>query len=61
VTITSVNGHKTWTTLAQHADWIFCLVRTDPTAKHRRHFVPADRHEIARRHRAFHHHHRRLA
>jgi alkylation response protein AidB-like acyl-CoA dehydrogenase len=25
-----VNGHKTWTTLAQHADWIFCLVRTDP-------------------------------
>ena len=28
-----VNGHKTWTTLAQHADWIFCLVRTDPQAK----------------------------
>jgi alkylation response protein AidB-like acyl-CoA dehydrogenase len=28
-----VNGHKTWTSLAQHADWIFCLVRTDPTAK----------------------------
>jgi alkylation response protein AidB-like acyl-CoA dehydrogenase len=28
-----VNGHKTWTTLAQHADWIFCLVRTDTTAK----------------------------
>jgi alkylation response protein AidB-like acyl-CoA dehydrogenase len=28
-----VNGHKTWTTLAQHADWIFCLVRTDPDAK----------------------------
>jgi alkylation response protein AidB-like acyl-CoA dehydrogenase len=28
-----VNGHKTWTTLAQHADWIFCLVRTDPSAK----------------------------
>src|SRR2546430_13414200 len=24
-----VNGHKTWTTLAQHADWIFCLVRTE--------------------------------
>ena len=23
-----VNGHKMWTTLAQHADWIFCLVRT---------------------------------
>jgi pimeloyl-CoA dehydrogenase large subunit len=27
-----VNGQKTWTTLAQHADWIFCLVRTDPKA-----------------------------
>lgn len=23
-----VNGVKTWTTMAQHADWIFCLVRT---------------------------------
>ncbi len=23
-----VNGTKVWTTLAQHADWIFCLVRT---------------------------------
>ncbi|WP_164662300.1 acyl-CoA dehydrogenase family protein [Tropicibacter sp. Alg240-R139] len=28
-----VNGQKTWTTLGQHADWIFCLVRTDPGAK----------------------------
>lgn len=27
-----VNGQKTWTTLAQHADWIFCLVRTNPDA-----------------------------
>src|SRR5277367_6462476 len=27
-----VNGQKTWTTLAQYADWIFCLVRTDPAA-----------------------------
>ncbi len=27
-----VNGQKTWTTMAQHADWIFCLVRTDPNA-----------------------------
>ncbi len=23
-----VNGTKSWTTLGQHADWIFCLVRT---------------------------------
>ncbi|MGO4735894.1 acyl-CoA dehydrogenase family protein [Bosea sp. 2KB_26] len=28
-----VNGQKAWTTLGQHADWIFCLVRTDPAAK----------------------------
>jgi alkylation response protein AidB-like acyl-CoA dehydrogenase len=28
-----VNGQKTWTTLAQYADWIFCLVRTDPNVK----------------------------
>jgi alkylation response protein AidB-like acyl-CoA dehydrogenase len=28
-----VNGQKTWTTLGQHADWIFCLVRTDPAAE----------------------------
>lgn len=28
-----VNGIKAWTTLGQYADWIFCLVRTDPTAK----------------------------
>jgi len=28
-----VNGQKTWTTMAQYADWIFCLVRTDPAAK----------------------------
>ncbi len=28
-----VNGQKTWTTLGQHADWIFCLVRTNPDAK----------------------------
>lgn len=31
-----VNGQKTWTTLAQHADWIFCLVRTDEQAKPQR-------------------------
>lgn len=28
-----VNGVKTWTTLAQHADWIFCLVRTSTEEK----------------------------
>ena len=28
-----VNGTKTWTTLAQHADWIFCLVRTSQEDK----------------------------
>lgn len=28
-----VNGSKTWTTLAQHADWIFNLVRTETTEK----------------------------
>jgi alkylation response protein AidB-like acyl-CoA dehydrogenase len=28
-----VNGQKTWTTLGQYANWIFCLVRTDLDAK----------------------------
>jgi alkylation response protein AidB-like acyl-CoA dehydrogenase len=28
-----VNGQKTWTTYAQYADWIFCLVRTDAKGK----------------------------
>ncbi|PKP64350.1 MAG: pimeloyl-CoA dehydrogenase large subunit, partial [Alphaproteobacteria bacterium HGW-Alphaproteobacteria-7] len=27
-----INGQKTWTTLAQHADWGFFLCRTDPAA-----------------------------
>jgi alkylation response protein AidB-like acyl-CoA dehydrogenase len=28
-----VNGQKTWTTLGQHGDWIFCLVRTSSEGK----------------------------
>ncbi len=28
-----VNGQKTWTTLGQYADWIFCLVRTSAEGK----------------------------
>ena len=30
-----VNGQKIWTTLGHYGDWIFCLVRTDPTAEKR--------------------------
>jgi alkylation response protein AidB-like acyl-CoA dehydrogenase len=28
-----VNGQKTWNTLGQYADWIFCLVRTSTEAR----------------------------
>ncbi len=42
-----VNGTKTWTTAAQWADMMFCLVRTDPNAKpqHGISFLLVDMHD----------------
>ena len=48
-----VNGQKTWCSRGKYADWIFCIVRTDPTAQ--RHaglsylLVPADAPGMTRR------------
>jgi alkylation response protein AidB-like acyl-CoA dehydrogenase len=36
-----VNGQKTWTTLGQYGDWIFCLVRTSPPKASRRPASPS--------------------
>ena len=34
-----INGQKIWTSTAQIADWIFCLVRSEPDAKAQGHIV----------------------
>ncbi len=51
-----VNGQKTWNTLGQYADWIFCLVRTDTAAKQQSGIsFSVDRHEESGDHGAAHH------
>ena len=50
-----INGQKTWTTLAQFADWMFCLVRTRSDGQTAgRHLLRAHRHEVPGRARAAH-------
>ena len=57
-----VNGQKIWTSRAHNADWMFCLVRTDASAKQQRGIsLSADRHEDAGPHGAADPHHRRRA
>lgn len=34
-----VNGQKIWTSFAHYADWIFCLVRTNPDAPKKQHGI----------------------
>ena len=58
-----INGQKTWTTLAQHADMDLLPVphRSQCEEPPVGHLVHPGRHEVARHHRAADHHHRRRA
>ena len=59
-TTTSSTARRPGPRCAQYADWIFCLVRTDPAAKKQEGIiVPADRHEDAGHHGAADPDHRR--